>query len=161
MKQCGTVIELLDNNMALVNVNQSSACDNCRTKDACATKGKVVTAKAYNEAGATVGDSVNLQTPSSYIVVISFLIFVLPVIVALLGYFIGKKVFADDVMPYVLSLICFVVLFIILNFTLNKYISKKNIVRITSIAITEKEDKPINPEDTKSEYSDLSQDIEE
>lgn len=82
----GKVIELKGND-AVVQFVETSACAKC---GACfrAGKGLVVTT-AENSLKAKVGDLVEVEILPKFVITASFLIFILPLIFLLLGYFVG------------------------------------------------------------------------
>lgn len=158
MKQNGVVIKTDDNGTAQVSVKRESACEACRIKNSCITCKKTISSVADNSIGAKEGDTVTLETPSSLILLYSALVFILPIIVALASYFIGTAVFKNDISPYILSLVCFILTFIVLNITINKRASKKNSVKIIGIVeshiVSDNNDTTTDAKDNSSEDSD-------
>ena len=130
MKQQGIVIKTEDNGTAQVSVKRERACDVCKIKDSCK---KTIISVAENAIDAKNGDVVTIETPSSLIILYSALVFILPIFIALISYFIGTSIFKNDIYPYLFSLICFILTFIILNITINKKASKKTVVKIVGI----------------------------
>ncbi len=122
-------------NTAKVLVMRRSACEGCKQKNIChggsCAEEKPIEATADNCVGAKVGDIVELSTNSSIILGVSFCVFVLPIIIAIIAYCVSD-IFINDMswIVAICSFICSCLLFVI--FFNNKFKSKNYIV-ITKI----------------------------
>jgi len=96
MKQVGIVVAL-DGDCASVKVRRESACDGCHAKGVCSSLcPNTVEASAVNCIGAEVGDTVELETASSPVLLYSALTFVLPVVLGFLGYLVPMGLGAGE-----------------------------------------------------------------
>lgn len=87
LTQTGTVTKLLDNGMALVNVERGTACGgNCASCGGTCSFKNILTATAANRAGAVPGDRVTIQSQSSRIIGAAAMVYLTPVLTFLLGY---------------------------------------------------------------------------
>ena len=96
MNAYGTVIEIDDNNIAVVSTQRSSACSschNCEASGAChaelifGEQNSDVLHRVENTIGAKVGDSVEISVSTNKTLLISALVFILPLIVTVVLYF--------------------------------------------------------------------------
>lgn len=96
MNAIGTVIEIDKNNKAVVSTQRSSACSschNCEASGAChaelifGEQKSTVIHKAENPVGAKVGDSVEISVSTNKTLLISALVFVMPLLITVLCYF--------------------------------------------------------------------------
>lgn len=84
----GTVIRLVDKDVALVRTTRSGACEGCAQKGACHTLSgahAVVEIQARNRAGARVGDTVVLHMSDSVFLSASFAVYIVPVAAFIFG----------------------------------------------------------------------------
>ena len=80
---------------ATVEASRSTMCDGCESRDcggACAvgdlfSHGRVMRTRANNSVGAKVGDLVEVSTPTGTVLSRAFLVFILPLILALGAYY--------------------------------------------------------------------------
>ena len=92
MKTVATVIAT-DGRIATVETERTSACEGChknadgKSCSVCSLVGgeRKFTARAYNEIGAKVGDRVMIESRTERVIWYAVLVFVLPLLVALLG----------------------------------------------------------------------------
>jgi positive regulator of sigma E activity len=95
-----------DGRFALVENDRKSACEGCHmsTKDGgcsvCSLTGadRRITTKAYNKIGARVGDTVAISTGTGRVLGYAWLVFLMPILFALLGWWIGSGVFSDQML---------------------------------------------------------------
>lgn len=120
----GTVISVALNE-AVVRISKSSACGhNCASCNACSNPSYEMTVS--NPLGAKVGDRVVIESDSSKILALSFLIYILPVFLLIIA-----AVICQEYSLGVLSLIVFGVMisfWILLIRLVNKKISIKNTI---------------------------------
>ncbi len=137
MRKIGVVKDVHDS-YAVVEVSRSSACEGCHANvdggcSACISFGdKKMTAKAENTPGAKVGDRVILETDSATVVFYAAAVFLFPLILAIIGYFVGS-LFSFSAAPYVGVLFGFVFAFVIVWLTLNRTAEKRCDVKILRI----------------------------
>lgn len=87
MTQNAIVYRCLPGNMAEVVVNRGTACgSNCSSCEACVFQSELKT-PARNLIGATPGQRVVIESKSSRVYGAIFLVYVLPIVLAVLGYF--------------------------------------------------------------------------
>ena len=97
MRTKATVVEIVNETVAVVSVERRSACDGCHKAEedkscsVCTLLGgnREARARALNTAGATVGDTVALESRTARILGYAAFVFMLPVILGLIGYLIG------------------------------------------------------------------------
>lgn len=101
LEEEGRVIKLEDG-YAIIHAERGSSCDGCGAKASChalgGVEGKVMEMKAVNEIGAKVGDRVKVAIDSLVFLKSSFLVYVVPLIVMIVGGIIGDS-YARNHMP--------------------------------------------------------------
>ncbi len=86
MEQIGVITEVKEN-MARVQFKRASACgENCGMCGGCEKLNAFVDAK--NEISAVVGDTVKIETDTSYVLLGAFFVYIVPVILGIIGYFV-------------------------------------------------------------------------
>ena len=137
-----------EGNVALVEVERSSACEGCHKNDTgegcsvCTLTGgnRKFSAKALNKVGAVKGDKVEITSSSSRVLFYSALVFLLPVVVGLVFYFMSRLIFDIELYHY-LSLVCGFVLSFVFVWIYSKRVGEKRfdieIVRVLSPSETE------------------------
>lgn len=137
MRQIGVVCEV-NEAYAVVEVSRKSACEGCHANadgncGACVSFGdKKTVSKAENRVGAKVGDRVMLETESKTVLLYAAAVFLFPIILGLVGYFVGGLL-APAAAPYVGALAGFILAFVIVWLTLNRSASKRCDVKIVRI----------------------------
>lgn len=102
MRTKATVVEIVNETVAVVSVERRSACDGCHKAEGdkgcsvCSLLGgnREARARALNTAGASVGDTVALESRTSRILSYAAFVFLLPVILGLVGYLLGFYAFS-------------------------------------------------------------------
>ncbi len=116
-------IKEINGNIATIEVFKEAACTG-KCEDCAGCKTSSVSAVAYNEIGAKVGDVVEIYAPSKKVMKLAFLVYVVPVLILIFGGIIfsfpGYKILKAISL---ILLICLYICFII--YENNK--SKKNI----------------------------------
>ncbi len=88
MTQFAVVRNVERNGKALVEVLRGTACgDGCSACNAC--NKTPISVKAENEVGAITGDRVQIETQTSMIMSAAFVVYVVPMIMLFLGYWVG------------------------------------------------------------------------
>ena len=91
MTQIATVERILDSNHALISVPRKSACGHdCEECAGCGVSGAAVKARAVNPIGALPGQKVVVESSTGKIFGVVVLVYVLPVVLFLLGYFLSE-----------------------------------------------------------------------
>ena len=91
MTQTATVQRILSNGMAEIAVPRKSACGHdCEECAGCGVSGAAVKAKALNRIGALPGQKVVVESSTGKIFGVVVLVYVLPVVLFLLGYFLSE-----------------------------------------------------------------------
>ena len=98
MRTLATVVEIKTEDTAIVSVARHAACDGCHKNadghgcSVCTLLGGKTEARAtaLNTVGAAVGDTVEIASRTGRILAYGALVFLAPVLLALLGYFLGK-----------------------------------------------------------------------
>lgn len=143
----GKVIAVEGDN-ALIRVVRKSACDACEGKSACegslvgeCSKNAEVTVLAANDAGAEIGDEVEYTSSTALTLGIAFAVFIVPLIVGLTSYFVAAAFCGRDnaVMPYVVSLVLFLLSCAGLFFGIDRALKGKIKVRVSRIINSESE----------------------
>ena len=104
MRTLATVVEIENENTATVSVARRAACDGCHKNadgqgcSVCSLLGgkREMRVRARNEVGATVGDTVEVESRTGRMLGYAALIFLLPVLMALAGYFAGKALWESE-----------------------------------------------------------------
>jgi len=91
----GTVTQI-DGKIAKVAVERKSACDRCHARDFCQMiEANRLVVSAVNEAGARVGDRVELEVPDAAGLAASSLIYFVPTVLFIAGAVVGTSLFGS------------------------------------------------------------------
>ena len=133
MKTTGTV-KGTDGKYAQVSVIRTSACDGCHSKDFCLScSKKEMTVSVSNDIGAVPGDTVELYSPTGRVLGYAALVFVLPVVLAILGYIGAYYIFGEGSAVFG-SLAAFAVTFAVIGAVFNtEWAKKKTRMHISKI----------------------------
>ena len=111
MTQIATVEKDLGGGYAEVSVPRKSACGHdCEECAGCGMTGSAIKARARNDIGAQPGDKVVVESSTKKIFGVVALVYVLPVVLFLLGYFLSEGL--AEGMRYAIAVATFVVSFI-------------------------------------------------
>ncbi|MBR5516301.1 MAG: SoxR reducing system RseC family protein [Clostridia bacterium] len=132
MKQSGIVLKT-DGEFATVEVMQSSACAGCSKQEGCVSCKKKTKAVAYNPIGAVKGDKVILETKSSTVLLYALLVFVLPLLLCGLGYYISFLLGAVQIISFIVSACIFGATYVIIYFIVDRRGDTKKSVVITDL----------------------------
>ena len=93
IEENGTVVELKGKATAVVMCRKSSLCENCATSGSCMLSDDDHTRliEVKNDLGAHVGDHVRIATTTRSFLQSSFLLYIVPLIAALVGKAVGEK----------------------------------------------------------------------
>lgn len=96
MTQIATVEKLLPGGYAEISVPRKSACGHdCEECAGCGMTGAAIKARAKNDASAVPGDKVVVESSTRKLLGVVALVYVLPVIGFLLGYFLTEGLFTE------------------------------------------------------------------
>ena len=137
MQQSGIVLAK-EGEFCTVEVMRTSACVGCSKQEGCISCKKKITSKAYNPIGADVGDLVTLESRSASVLFFALIVFVLPIVAAIAGYFIAEKIIGTSVGGLIASACIFVLCYVIIYFTLEKKPEVAKSVVITKAVKPEK-----------------------
>jgi len=135
------IVTRLDAQTAWVKTSRTSACKACTSRDSCqmAENGQEMEVEALNAANAKIGDHILLSVESSALLKVSFLLYIFPVLLMLLGAIAGEKLaalFAVDasLLSALLGFFSFGVAFVLIRLTHQRLARKEcyqpRIVRI-------------------------------
>lgn len=93
MRETGVILSIEKNNATILLVKG----DKCKDCNLCVTTGpNQMQLEAINKINATIGDRVEVEVPPGRVLGSSFLIFILPVILMIIGYFVGNSFFGPS-----------------------------------------------------------------
>ena len=111
MTQVATVEKILRDGYVQISVPRKSACGHdCEECAGCGMTGAAIKARARNDIGAQPGDKVVVESSTKKIFGVVALVYVLPVVLFLLGYFLSEGL--AEGMRYAIAVATFVVSFI-------------------------------------------------
>lgn len=114
MKTKGTVLKI-EGEFAIVGVKRHTACDTCRAEcGGHCDKASTVETKVRNTKGAKVGDEVELYSKTSAVMGASLLVFVLPLVMALIGYAVPRLLSIGNTISAMVSLLFFLMTFFVI-----------------------------------------------
>jgi len=90
----GYVFKITTKNTAWVRTQRKKTCDHCETREECQTAGSKLDdmeVELPNVIGANVGDRVILSMPTGSLLYLSFLMYVVPIIMMIVGGVIGQE----------------------------------------------------------------------
>jgi len=128
------VKEIIENK-AVLTVKRGCACGG---KDVCDVKcftlqNGIIEITLDNEIGAKPGDFVEIEGKTPAILTYAATVFILPVFIGLLFYFITQAFIKNNITPYIVSVTGFLLSVVFLYFFLNNIIKGKNDIKITKI----------------------------
>lgn len=98
MTQIATVDALLDNGYVQISVPRKSACGHdCEDCAGCGMTGAAIKARAKDPVGVTVGQKVVVESSTKKLMGVVALVYVLPVVLFLLGYFLTYSLKTEGV----------------------------------------------------------------
>jgi sigma-E factor negative regulatory protein RseC len=138
MTQNARVIKLLDNGLAEISVQRSSACSgSCAECGGCSVK-KPLIVTAKNNISARAGDLVIVSTKTSKIVFAAFVVYIVPFIMFFAGYGISAALKASEQVSILLSACAFLV-GMLCAFWLNRTVKKRRSFDFEIKAFTSRE----------------------
>ncbi|KAF0132996.1 MAG: sigma-E factor negative regulatory protein RseC [Candidatus Saganbacteria bacterium] len=122
MIELGIVKNILPGNLATVTFKSHGACKNCGM---CLVAGNEASIKAKNEIGAKVGDKVKVEISPKEVIRAAGILFILPILSMIAGYFIGGIIFS-----FVFLFASFILIYLFEKAIKKDYVSCKMIERI-------------------------------
>jgi sigma-E factor negative regulatory protein RseC len=124
MEIIGRVIKV-DGSLATVFIENTQSCDSCELAAFCRIdkEGRKIICK--NNKGAQIGDIVCIDTSSKNIIKATFLNFVFPIFLLVLGATLGKKIWQIDIAGFILGMSLTVLYFFLILF-IDKKIKKES-----------------------------------
>ena len=113
MTEVGSVVSVNDD-AAVVAMRMSGACKKCGLCMS-SSDGKDVLLLARNEAGAKIGDSVEIEISSGRVLMAAFVVYLVPVVMTVVGFLVGSAVSGgseESGLPIVLAVVFLVVSFL-------------------------------------------------
>ena len=109
MTQIATVERILDSTHAVIAVPRKSACGHdCEECAGCGVSGASVRATAENHVGAAGGDKVVVEGSTKKVLGIVGLVYMVPIVLFLLGYFAVGALFSSEAVRTTLAVLGFV-----------------------------------------------------
>jgi len=141
IEEHGTIVELKEDNIAIVQCGRSSACDHCPSVDSCqmGDNQETMLIEALNLAGGQLHDRVKVVTTTRNFLQSSFMLYIIPVIAllagALVGQAFGEKSGATDpsLLSALLGSLCLVVSFLLIRWFTRKLKKETYMPRIVAI----------------------------
>lgn len=90
MQEIGEVIELRENDIAVVQFRRTSICKSCNVCYLSEPNKEIMVTEARNEARARIGDSVRVEIEPKSVLTAAFVVYTIPVISFVLGYIAGR-----------------------------------------------------------------------
>ncbi len=113
MQQTGVVTEVINNRIKIKILRPSACSGNCSECGACSSKNHLV--EAENQVGAKIGDEVLLDMTSNKVINAAFLTYILPLLMLVLGYYIGIVTRIGEGFSILMCFIFMVITFFILH----------------------------------------------
>ena len=130
------IVKKLHISTAEVEIKRSTACgESCASCGLCAGQTSVVTVS--NELGAAVGDSVIIDMADKKVLGAAFLVYIVPLIALIAGYFIGYAIFKSELPSVSVGFAVMAAVFLIIVLC-DKRLKKKYTPKITQIVRREK-----------------------
>jgi len=120
MEEIGIVVDETDNNCVVVEIERKSACSSCGLCTLADDKSRM-RVELRNDIGAKKGDKIIIEAKDENIFLISFVIYVIPIIFFIAGLFLGHLTFGDN---YILVSLC-CIMFLFFGFFLVKVFEGK------------------------------------
>ncbi len=141
IEEHGTIVELKEDNIAIVQCGRSSACDHCPSVDSCqmGDDKETMLIEALNLAGGQLHDRVKVVTTTRNFLQSSFMLYIIPVIAllvgALIGQTVGEKSGAVDpsLLSALLGSLCLVVSFLLIRLFTRKLKKEAYMPKIVAI----------------------------
>lgn len=108
MTQTATVQKVFPGGMAEIAVPRKSACGHdCEECAGCGVTGTAVSTRARNPIGAVPGDKVVVESNSGMVLGIIAIVYLIPVVLFLLGYFLTESLLPTEGLRYAAAILAF------------------------------------------------------
>lgn len=126
---------------AVVENERKSACEGCHKNTdgascaICSLAGgnRKISMRAYNKIGAEVGDLVEIETETRRVLWYAMLIFILPIVAALVGYFVGNAVLDNSKFSLLIALTAMSLVFVCVEIYSKLTVEKRSDAEIVRI----------------------------
>lgn len=145
MRQRAVVIRT-EGKIAEIEVSRSSMCDGCQKNGGCehhcelsgliAGSGKTMKTTAQNRIGAEAGDTVEVETESTKVLGYAALVFMMPMLVCAVFYFLASALFASETAGVIAAAVGFALSFV--GISLFDRAKKKSLPDIVIVDILER-----------------------
>ena len=141
IEEHGTIVELKEDNIAVVECGRSSACDHCPSVDACkmGDEQEVMLVEALNVAGGELNDRVKVVTTTHNFLMSSFMLYIIPVIALLVGAIVGQQIgesstsYDPSVIAALFGSLCLIVSFLLIRFFTRKIKRENYMPKIVAV----------------------------
>lgn len=141
IEEHGTIVELKEDNIAIVQCGRSSACDHCPSADSCqmGDNQEIMLIEALNLAGGQMHDRVKVVTTTRNFLQSSFMLYIIPVIALLVGALVGQAVgeksgaLDPSLLSALLGSFCLVVSFLLIRLFTRKLKKEAYMPKIVAI----------------------------
>ncbi|MCK4981056.1 MAG: SoxR reducing system RseC family protein [Candidatus Delongbacteria bacterium] len=120
------LVKKIDDKYAYIEMMLNSSCKSCSNKGVCMTGDKPALLKIPNKYGLIAGDRVEIELSSGIKLTSGFLLFIFPILIMIIGYYIGYTVDSSDGAGMIGSLFGLTV-GVLLLMVINKIIAKNGI----------------------------------
>lgn len=86
------IIKDIKHEKAMVRVQQTSACAQCKSRGSCDVSKREMLIEVKNDLQAKEGDLVEVSVPEGTVVKLSFLVYIMPIIALIIGAFLGAAI---------------------------------------------------------------------
>ena len=115
MRETGIVKKVYDGYAQIQSVRKTACGDSCAScSGGCKLTKNMVSAN--NDIGAEVGDVVEFEASTNKVLKSAFLVYILPLIVFFITYFVAAAVLKSNFIAFIISLVMFGLVFVILHF---------------------------------------------
>ncbi|MBF0302498.1 MAG: SoxR reducing system RseC family protein [Desulfamplus sp.] len=126
------IITETSGSMAWVKTTRSKSCDSCESRDSCGEHSKIedMTIHVENSLNASTGDRIVVGLKTAPLLKITFLLYIFPIILMMVGAAIGEVIairlnMDKSIISMFFGLICFIISFLIIRFINNICVDKK------------------------------------
>jgi len=118
------VVKSVDDKTVTIQIKKTDSCKSCSMKGVCGTSSKPIEHKIKTDLELKVGDRVKVYLSPGVKILSSFIIFVFPILLMILFYFLGKILLNSENLAILISIIGLLFSGIIIYFIDKKYAKK-------------------------------------
>ena len=119
------IVNAVDGAFVTVSVKQQTACEGCHRKDGCTSCASMLSVRARNDCGASVGDRVEVTEKTGRVLFYAFAVFVLPLFAGAGVFFAVEALGGGTILSAVCAFAALIVFYFVLRITLDKRASKR------------------------------------